>query len=117
MARARVLTTAEGTNRDAFTPLDWGLLSTAGGIWGASFFFIAIGLDHFEPGIVTWGRILFGAVALWSIPITRRVSIDRRDRAAEVLGPPDRASEAASHRRGTGRWPWTRQRSGIRRSR
>jgi len=78
MARARVLTTAEGTNRDAFTPLDWGLLSTAGGIWGASFFFIAIGLDAFEPGVITSLRIVFGFATLALLPATRRV-VDRSD--------------------------------------
>jgi len=78
MARARVLTTAEGTNRDAFTPLDWGLLSTAGGIWGASFFFIAIGLDAFAPGVITSLRIVFGFATLALLPATRRV-VDRSD--------------------------------------
>ena len=78
MARARVLTTAEGTNRDAFTPLDWGLLSTAGCIWGASFFFIAIGLDVFAPGVVTSVRIIFGFATLALLPATRRV-VDRSD--------------------------------------
>ncbi len=78
MARARVLTTAEGTNRDAFTPLDWGLLSTAGGIWGASFFFIAIGLDAFAPGVITSVRIIFGFATLALLPATRRV-VDRSD--------------------------------------
>ena len=78
MARARVLTTAEGTNRDAFTPLDWGLLSTAGVIWGASFFFIAIGLDAFAPGVITSLRIVFGFATLALLPATRRV-VDRSD--------------------------------------
>jgi len=78
MARARVLTTAEGTNRDAFTPLDWGLLSTAGGIWGASFLFIAIGLDSFAPGVITSVRIVFGFATLALLPATRRV-VDRSD--------------------------------------
>ena len=56
-----VLTTSEGTHRGAFTPLDWGLFAAIGGIWGSSFLFIAIGLEAFEPGLVTWLRVLFGA--------------------------------------------------------
>ena len=37
-----------------FELLDWGLLLGAAGIWGASFFFIDIGLEAFEPGLVTF---------------------------------------------------------------
>ena len=78
MARDRILTTAEGTHTDAFTPLDWGLLCTAGGIWGASFLFIAIGLDAFSPALITTLRITFGFCTLAFLPATRR-TIDRSD--------------------------------------
>ena len=47
-----------------FAPLDWGLLLSAASIWGASFLFMAIGLDAFEPGVVTFLRIGFGAATL-----------------------------------------------------
>ncbi len=78
MARDRILTTAEGTHNDAFTPLDWGLLCTAGGIWGASFLFIAIGLDAFSPALITTLRITFGFGTLALLPATRR-TIPRED--------------------------------------
>jgi drug/metabolite transporter (DMT)-like permease len=56
----------------AFTPLDWGRFVSIGGIWGSSFLLIAIGLDAFEPGLVTWLRILLGASALWLVPAARQ---------------------------------------------
>jgi drug/metabolite transporter (DMT)-like permease len=75
---ARVLSTAHGTHRDAFAPIDWLLFASVGTIWGSSFLFIAIGLESFEPGLITWLRILFGAVALW--PLRRaRVRFERED--------------------------------------
>lgn len=55
-----------------FQLLDWGLLLGAAGIWGASFFFIDIGLEAFAPGLVTLFRIAFGCAALWLIPIKTR---------------------------------------------
>ena len=75
---ARVLSTAHGTHRDAFAPIDWLLFASVGTIWGSSFLLIAIGLESFEPGLVTWLRILFGAAALW--PLRRaRVRFERED--------------------------------------
>lgn len=75
---ARVLSTAHGTHRDAFAPIDWLLFATVGTIWGSSFLFIAIGLGTFEAGLITWLRILFGAAALW--PLRRaRVRFERED--------------------------------------
>jgi drug/metabolite transporter (DMT)-like permease len=75
---ARVLSTAHGTHREAFAPIDWLLFASVGTIWGSSFLFIAIGLESFEPGLITWLRILFGAAALW--PLRRaRVRFDRED--------------------------------------
>ncbi|MFB3738380.1 MAG: DMT family transporter [Candidatus Velamenicoccus archaeovorus] len=68
----RVLSTSVGTHLGAFTALDWGLFLSIGGIWGSSFLLIAIGLDAFEPGVVTWVRIVLGAATLWSVPSARR---------------------------------------------
>jgi drug/metabolite transporter (DMT)-like permease len=65
------MSTSVGTHAGAFTPLDWALFLSVGGIWGASFLFIAIGLEAFEPGVVTWLRILFGASVLWLMPAAR----------------------------------------------
>jgi drug/metabolite transporter (DMT)-like permease len=73
-----LLTTSAGTHAGAFTAVDWGLFLSVGGIWGASFLLIAIGLESFEPGVVTWVRILFGAVTLWLLPATR-TRLDRGD--------------------------------------
>jgi drug/metabolite transporter (DMT)-like permease len=61
-----------------FQPTDWGLLLGAAGIWGGSFLFIAIGLDAFEPGVVTFLRIAFGAATLALVPGARR-AIPRED--------------------------------------
>lgn len=70
--RRSVLTTTAGTNAGAFTPSDWALFSSIGAIWGSSFLLIAIGLDAFEPGLITWLRTLLGASALWLVPAARR---------------------------------------------
>ena len=75
-----VMSTSVGTHRGAFTALDWGLFAAIGGIWGSSFLFIAIGLDAFEPGLITWLRVLFGAATLWLVPASR-TPIMREDRA------------------------------------
>ena len=74
-----VLSTSVGTHRGAFTTLDWALFASIGAIWGSSFLLIAIGLDAFEPGLITWLRVTFGAAALWLVPGARK-PIDRADR-------------------------------------
>ncbi len=66
-----VLSTSAGTHLGAFTAADWGLFVAIGGIWGASFLFIAIGLNAFEPGLVTLLRVAFGAGVLWLFPAAR----------------------------------------------
>ena len=73
-----VLSTSEGTHLGDFGPTEWGLLAAAAGIWGSSFLFIAVGLDHFEPGLVTWLRILLGAFGLALARASRR-PVDRVD--------------------------------------
>jgi drug/metabolite transporter (DMT)-like permease len=70
--RRGVLTTSAGTHLGSFTPLDWALFASIGGIWGSSFLLIAIGLDAFEPGLITWLRILCGASVLWLFPVARQ---------------------------------------------
>jgi len=65
------MSTTRGTHLGAFTPLDWVMFLSIGVIWGSSFLLIAIGLDAFEPGLVTWLRIAFGASALWLVPAAR----------------------------------------------
>lgn len=61
---SRVLSTSEGVNRNAFSAGDWGLFLSISAIWGASFLFMAIGLDAFHPGLVTLLRVGLGAAAL-----------------------------------------------------
>jgi drug/metabolite transporter (DMT)-like permease len=77
----RILSTAHGTHRGSFAGVDWALFSVVGTIWGSSFLFMAIGLETFRPGLVTWLRILFGVAVLWVLPGVR-TRIDRAD-----LGP------------------------------
>ncbi len=73
-----MLSTSEGTHLGAFRPVDWALLSIPGVIWGASFFFIAEGLEAFEPGLVTFLRIVLGFLTLSAFPAAR----GKVDRAA-----------------------------------
>lgn len=77
--------TAEGTHSGAFTARDWGLLAFAGSVWGASFLFIAAGIDHFSPGAVTFFRILIGWATLGLLPQARAVRIERADLGRVVL--------------------------------
>lgn len=52
-------------------PADWLALALPGVMWGSSFYFIAEGLDAFEPGLITPLRILFGFVTLAFFPASR----------------------------------------------
>jgi drug/metabolite transporter (DMT)-like permease len=75
----RLLTTSHGTNREAFSAGDWARFIAVSGIWGASFLFIAIGLDAFHPGLVTWLRVGFGAAFMATLAKARNARISRRD--------------------------------------
>ncbi|MGI9017235.1 MAG: DMT family transporter [Euzebya sp.] len=57
---------------DSFTPGDWGLLVTLALIWGSSFLFIEIGLDHFTPAQIAFLRLALGTGALALVPSSRR---------------------------------------------
>lgn len=63
----------------AFTPVDWTLFSAIALIWGASFLFIAVGLNTLEPGVITLLRVGLGALILNALP-GERVRIERADR-------------------------------------
>lgn len=79
MARSRTLiSTAQGTHQQAFGPVEWGLLAFIAGVWGSSFLLIAIGIDAFAPGVVTFLRILFGMFGLAFAPAARS-PIQRED--------------------------------------
>jgi drug/metabolite transporter (DMT)-like permease len=54
-------------------------------IWGASFLFIAIGLDAFHPGLLTWLRVGFGALLMAMLPKARATKISRDDLPRVVL--------------------------------
>lgn len=64
MSSSRLVQTSAGTHREAFGLVEWVLVAALSGTWGASFLFIAIGLDAFEPGLVTALRVALGAAAL-----------------------------------------------------
>jgi drug/metabolite transporter (DMT)-like permease len=55
-----------------FATADWLMLTGVALTWGASFLFIDIGLEHFAPVLVAFGRIAFGALTLGAIPAARR---------------------------------------------
>jgi drug/metabolite transporter (DMT)-like permease len=76
--RAPLASTAAGTRLDAFGPSEWTLLLSIALIWGASFFFIEIGLEAFAPGVVAFARIALGAATLAAFPRARR-PVDRAD--------------------------------------
>lgn len=63
----------------AFTASDWLVFATISGIWGASFLFIAVGLESLEPGVVTVLRVGLGALTLRLLP-GERIAIERADR-------------------------------------
>lgn len=83
-ADAPLPSTAHGTNDGAFSPVEWVLLSAIALIWGSSFLFIAIGLEAFEPGVVTLARVILGAATL-AVVRGARAAIDRRDMPRVVL--------------------------------
>lgn len=55
-----------------FSSFDWLLLLTTASLWGASFLFMDIALDAFEPGLITLLRVAFGGATLWALPSQRR---------------------------------------------
>jgi drug/metabolite transporter (DMT)-like permease len=52
--------------------INWLLLILPGVIWGASFLFIAEGLDALQPNGVTFVRIVIGFLTLSLVPAARR---------------------------------------------
>ncbi len=78
MKNRPLIETTHGTRREAFGSREWALLAAVAAIWGSSFLFIEIGLEHFGPGLVAFGRVAIGALTLASLPGSRR-SVDRAD--------------------------------------
>jgi len=77
-------TTTTGTHRDAFGVTEWGLLTAIALIWGSSFVFMAVGLEAFEPGVITLARVGLGAATLALFRRTR-TPIERADVPRVVL--------------------------------
>jgi drug/metabolite transporter (DMT)-like permease len=81
----RLPATAEGRSTAAFEPFDWVLVAVTSAVWGASFLLIAEGLESLEPGLVAFGRLAFGFLALSLVPRARRTKIDPVDRPRLVV--------------------------------
>ncbi len=81
---AKILSTTEGRHAGAFALTDWSSFIGIGLIWGSSFLLIAIGLESFAPGLVTWARVSFGALALAMLS-TSRVAIAPEDRPRTLV--------------------------------
>jgi len=67
-----------GSRTGAYGAAEWGLTLTIGIIWGSAFLWIAMGVDHFSPGVVAFGRVALGAGALAMFSRARK-RIDRAD--------------------------------------
>lgn len=72
------ISTSEGSRAQAFASRDWGMFTFCGLVWGASFYFIAVGVDHFAPAVVAALRLLFGSAVLAVAPSSRK-KIERAD--------------------------------------
>jgi len=51
--------------------VEWGLLTGVALIWGSSFVLIAYALESFSPGLISFGRLFLGFVALGLFPAAR----------------------------------------------
>lgn len=67
-----------GSRTAAYGPAEWSLTVIIGLIWGSAFLWIALGVDSLSPGVVAFGRVALGAMALAAFPSARR-RIQRRD--------------------------------------
>ena len=76
--------TTTGTHREAFGSVEWSLLAAVATIWGSSFVFMAIGLEAFEPGVITLARVALGAATVALFP-KARAPIEREHRRRIVL--------------------------------
>ena len=79
-----LLATSPGTRSEAFGAVEWSLLAVVVGIWGSSFLLIAIGLDSFEPPLITVLRLALGVSILALIPASRH-RIERSDWGRTIL--------------------------------
>ena len=56
-----------------FGPSEWSLSAVIAIIWGSSFLWIVIAIDHVEAPVVPLARCVFGAMALVCFPSARRM--------------------------------------------
>ncbi len=77
--RSSLPATAVGSNTGAFGWVEWGLLAGTALIWGSSFLLMDVGLDAFNPGVITMLRVLLGAATL-ALFSKARAPIEREDR-------------------------------------
>lgn len=63
-ASTAMFTRTDAANEGSFAPQDWGLFLGISLIWGASFLLMAEALEALTPGMVTLGRVGFGALIL-----------------------------------------------------
>ena len=84
MSTGRIQTTTDAavaagrSDREPFAAIDWVLFVSIGLIWGSSFLLMKVGLEAFQPGLITWARVALGAGALMAVP-SARVRMERRD--------------------------------------
>ena len=83
-ARRPLIETAHGTRREAFGAQEWALLGAIAAMWGSSFVFIEVGLEHFEPGLIAFLRVGVGALTLAFLRGSR-TKVDRSDLPRIVL--------------------------------
>jgi drug/metabolite transporter (DMT)-like permease len=76
--RERLPVTSAGTHAGDFRFLEWGHLGLTALIFGSAFMWISLGLRSLEPGVIGFGRVALGGVALAVLPSARR-SIARHD--------------------------------------
>lgn len=60
------------SEQGAFTTLDWAWVAAVAAMWGSSFLFIDLGVDHFRPELVALLRLVFGVATLAVVPAARR---------------------------------------------
>lgn len=79
MSRPHLISTTPGTNLGAFTPVDWVIFASLGLTWGSSFLLMAIGIESFHPGLVSFLRVVAASLFFLSIRRVRTTKVARED--------------------------------------